>query len=124
VNRKIEKPIVQTFHRNMPKARPGRGYSKNEIFQAGVVNLRVALKRDIPIDKLRTSSHPENIEKLKKIFNEVKTIIQTQSSAEKRSKAKRPTSDKDTPAKRNSPKKEVSKTSKRTALKKIIKKSE
>jgi hypothetical protein len=124
VETKIEKPIVQTFHRGMPKSRNGRGYSMNEIFQAGVVNLQVALGRDIPIDKLRSSSYPENIKNLRKFFEQTKTIAKAQSSIERRVNQKSSIADKGTSTKRNSVKKQVSKKSKRSALKKIISKSD
>lgn len=121
---KIEKPIVQTFHRGMLKARNGRGYSMNEIFQAGVVNLQVALARDIPIDKFRTSSYPENIENLKKFFGQLKTKAKAQSSIEKGVDQKDPITDKGTSPKRKSPKKQTIKKSKKSTLKKIISKSD
>ncbi len=121
---KIEKPIVQTFHRGVPKARNGRGYSMNEIFQAGVVNLQVALAKDIPVDKLRTSSYPKNIENLRKFFGQLRTKAKTQSSIEKGVDRKDSATDKGTSPKRKSPKKQTTKKSKKSTLKKIISKSD
>jgi hypothetical protein len=107
----------------MLRARNGRGYSMNEIFQSGVVNLQVALARDIPIDKFRTSSYPENIENLKKFFGRLKIKAKTQSSIEKGVDQKDSITDKGTSPKRKSPKKQPIKKSKKSTLKKIISKS-
>jgi len=45
--------------------RNGRGYSKSELVQSGVTDIRVARKRKIPIDPFRKTTHKENIELLK-----------------------------------------------------------
>ena len=45
--------------------RNARGYSKSELVQSGVTDIRVARKRKIPIDPFRKTAHNDNIEQLK-----------------------------------------------------------
>jgi len=51
------------------RVRKGRGFSLKELKEAGLT-LRDALRHRIPVDRRRESSHPENIETLKKIRQE------------------------------------------------------
>jgi ribosomal protein L13E len=57
--------IVKTVSNGVPITRQGRGYSKNELVQSGVTDMRVARKRKIPVDPLRKTTNKENIEQLK-----------------------------------------------------------
>ncbi|AFU59547.1 MAG: ribosomal protein L13e [Nitrososphaera sp.] len=61
------KPTV----RNGYIVRAGRGYSLDELREAGL-DLRVARKSGVPVDMWRQTKYPENIEQLKSI---AKTII-------------------------------------------------
>ncbi len=53
------------------KTRKGRGFSLGELQEAGI-DLRLAKKLGIYIDKRRKSIHKENVEALKKYLEEVK----------------------------------------------------
>jgi ribosomal protein L13E len=57
--------IVKTVNNGVIITRNGRGYSKSELIQSGVTDIRVARKRKIPIDPFRKTTHKENIEQLK-----------------------------------------------------------
>lgn len=112
--KKIDKPFVQIFHHGKTGIRIGRGFSKQELLQVGIINSRVALSRRIPIDRFRSSSRSENIEILKRIFGETKPT--TRSTKHQGSKP-----DNMTVTKTNSTRKAPRK-GKRTAMQKIIKK--
>jgi len=58
----VAKPIV----RNGYIVRKGRGYSLEELKEAGL-DPRVARKSGVPVDVWRQTKHPENIEQLKSI---------------------------------------------------------
>ncbi len=57
--------IVKTVNNGVLITRNGRGYSKSELIQSGVTDIRVARKRRIPIDPFRKTTHKENVEQLK-----------------------------------------------------------
>lgn len=61
----IQNPIIKRWIHGVEKVRIGRGYSKPELLEVGLTNLRFAIKKGIPVDVLRTSKHRENIEQLK-----------------------------------------------------------
>jgi ribosomal protein L13E len=61
----IKRGIVKTVSNGVLITRQARGYSKNELVQSGVTDLRVARKKKIPVDPLRKNTHKENIEQLK-----------------------------------------------------------
>ena len=61
----LKRGIVKTVSNGVLITRQGRGYSKNELVQSGVTDMRVARKRKIPVDPLRKTIHKENIEQLK-----------------------------------------------------------
>ena len=61
----IKRGIVKTVNNGILTARNGRGYSKSELVQSGVTDIRVARKNKIPIDPFRKTTHKENIEQLK-----------------------------------------------------------
>jgi ribosomal protein L13E len=61
----IKRGIVKTVSNGKLISRDGRGYSKNELIQSGITDIRVARKINIPIDPFRNSSREENIEQLK-----------------------------------------------------------
>lgn len=51
------------------RVRKGRGFSLKELKEAGLT-LHDALRYKIPVDRRRESSHPENVETLKKTHQE------------------------------------------------------
>ncbi|HEX5921327.1 MAG TPA: hypothetical protein VFY55_06075 [Nitrososphaeraceae archaeon] len=61
----IRSGIVKTVANGVLISRHGRGYSKDEIVQSGVTDIRIARKKKIPIDPFRKTAHNENIEQLK-----------------------------------------------------------
>ena len=64
----VKRGIVKTVNNGIIIIRNGRGYSKSELVQSGVTDIRVARKRKIPIDPFRKTTHKENIEQLKGIL--------------------------------------------------------
>ncbi len=84
---KVEKPIVKIFHHGMRRIRTGRGFSKAELVQVGILNVYTAASKGIHLDKLRKTLHPENVERLTKFLsyktadsNTVSTATKTRSS--------------------------------------------
>jgi ribosomal protein L13E len=67
----INKPIVKRPIRNIELVRKGRGFSKSEIKESGLNNIRIARKGGIPVDVFRKTKIPENIERLKPIVKEI-----------------------------------------------------
>jgi|SoiMethySBSTD1v2_1073268.scaffolds.fasta_scaffold01714_9 ribosomal protein L13E len=67
----IVKPIVKREIRDIKLIRKGRGFSWSELNEAGLDNLKVVRKNRIPIDMLRKTKIPENIEQLKPVVKEL-----------------------------------------------------
>ena len=67
----INKPIVKSPIRNIELIRKGRGFSKPELKESGLNNIRIARKSGIPVDVFRKTKIPENIEQLEPIVKEV-----------------------------------------------------
>jgi ribosomal protein L13E len=67
----INKPIVKRPIRNIELVRKGRGFSKPELYESGLNNIRIAMKSGIPVDVLRKTKISENIEQLKPIVKEI-----------------------------------------------------
>ena len=61
----IKRGIVKTVSNGKVFSRNARGYSKDELIQSGVTDIRIARKINIPIDPFRKSSHEGNVEQLK-----------------------------------------------------------
>jgi ribosomal protein L13E len=61
------KPIVKRQIRGVKFIRHGRGFSKSELKEAGIFDIRMAKNRGIPIDVLRKTTKAENIEELRPI---------------------------------------------------------
>lgn len=80
----VKRGIVKTVNNGIIVIRNGRGYSKSELVQSGVTDIRVARKRKIPIDPFRKTAHKENIEQLKVILDRESPKIE---SKEKRKRA-------------------------------------
>ena len=66
----IKQGIVKTVTNGILISRHGRGYSKNELLQSGVTDIRIARKNKIPIDPFRTTTYEENIEQLRAFLNQ------------------------------------------------------
>ncbi len=116
-----EKPIVKYFRNGIPIIRSGRGFSVTEVTQAGFLNFRVARSKGILIDTFRTSSYPENVDKLSKIFNETKTTIKRPAASKEKTRSRKSATRVEKSTKGISPKKESSAAPKKRArISKII----
>ena len=76
----INKPIVKRSIRGIELVRKGRGFSKSELKESGIDNIKIARKNGIPVDDLRKTRIPENIEQLKPIVTKIlgsKKIVKT-----------------------------------------------
>ena len=78
----IKHGIVKRVTNGVIISRHGRGYSKDELVQSGVTDIRIASKRKIPIDPFRKTAHSENIEQLKAYFS--KEISKTTSKVKQK----------------------------------------
>jgi ribosomal protein L13E len=67
----INKPIVKRPIRNIELVRKGGGFSKPELNESGLNNIRIARKSGIPVDVLRKTKISKNIEQLKPIVKEI-----------------------------------------------------
>jgi ribosomal protein L13E len=67
----IDKPIVRRSIRGVEFVRKGRGFSKSELKESGIDNIKIARKNGIPVDDLRKTRIPENIEQLKPIATKI-----------------------------------------------------
>lgn len=67
----MNRGTVKTVSNGKLFSRHGRGYSKNELTQSGITDIRVARKINIPIDPFRKSSREENIEQLRALLQAV-----------------------------------------------------
>jgi ribosomal protein L13E len=73
----INKPIVKRQIRGVELVRNGRGFSKSELKEVGIVNIRMAKNKGIPIDLLRKTTIPENVEQLKPIAKDISNLRKT-----------------------------------------------
>ncbi len=84
-------PIVKRTFRGVNTSRIGRGYSKAELREAGLSNIRLGKNRGIRIDVLRKTSHQENIERLKGLissFSRANKSVSGKHTRKKRSESK------------------------------------
>ena len=72
----IKRGMVKTVTNGIQISRRGRGYSKNELLQSGVTDIRTARKNRVPIDPFRTTVYEENIEKLKAFLKSKKFKVE------------------------------------------------
>jgi ribosomal protein L13E len=84
----IKRGIVKRVTNGVIISRHGRGYSKYELVQSGVTDIRIGSKRKIPIDPFRKTAHNENIEQLKAYFS--KEISKTTSKVKQKRIRKTP----------------------------------
>ena len=71
MKRRINKPIIKHQIRDIEIIRRGRGFSRSELKDSGLNNIKIARKNGIPVDMLRNTKNPENIEQLKPIVREI-----------------------------------------------------
>jgi ribosomal protein L13E len=73
-------PIIKHWKRGIEIARGGRGYSNAELDEVGLRDLRNVRNHGIPVDSLRKTNYPENVERLKVV---ARTIIDFRESKTK-----------------------------------------
>ena len=89
-----EKSLVFTNRKGVPRSRRGRGYSKKEIAEAfakiGLGNQNISKVRSyhIPVDKLRRSTHSENVKELTKVLKKYLQSKKTKNKGKKQSQTK------------------------------------
>ena len=81
----VKKPIVKFKGKNSASTRVGRGYSLKELYESGIKNYRHAKTHGIPVDKLRNTSHKENVDSLRDV---TKTVYEPKKVREKPSEDK------------------------------------
>ena len=67
----VSKPITKRQIRGITLVRNGRGFSKSELKEVGIVNIRMAKNKGIPIDLLRKTTIADNVEQLKPIAKDI-----------------------------------------------------
>ena len=75
----INKPTVKRSIRGIELVRKGRGFFKLELKESGIDNI-IARKNGIPVDDLRKTRIPENIEQVKPLVTKIldsKKIVKT-----------------------------------------------
>jgi ribosomal L13e-like protein len=95
----VQEPTIKRWNRGMQIVRAGRGYSKAELGEVGLRDVRRARNHGIPVDPLRTTSYPENVDRLRGV---AKTIIDSKIDA-REPKTERRDSKKKTEVKRKTP---------------------
>jgi ribosomal protein L13E len=74
----INKPIVKRQIRGVEFIRNGRGFSKSELKEAGIDNIDIAKNKGIPVDLLRNTTIPENVEQLRPIAKDILNLRKQQ----------------------------------------------
>ena len=76
----IKKPVVKRSIKGIELVRRGRGFSRSELKESGIDNIIIARKNGIPVDEMRKTTIPENIEQLKPIATKIldsKKVVKT-----------------------------------------------
>lgn len=120
VQKIAEKAIVKIFRKGVPSVRFGRGFSMTEVRQAGILNYQFARSKGIFIDTFRTSSYPENVEKLSKIFDNARANVKPKTGAKGKSRSRKSATKAEDTTKGTSPKKEPVARKKRASIGKIV----
>jgi ribosomal protein L13E len=76
----VDGPTIKRWERDIEIVRSGRGYSKAELVEVGLRDLRNVRNHGIPVDPLRKTSYSENVERLKVV---AKTIVESRESKTK-----------------------------------------
>lgn len=77
----INKPIVKRQIRRVKFIRSARGFSKSELKEVGLINMSMAKSNGIPIDLLRKTKNPENVEQLKLISKDILNLRNSRKKA-------------------------------------------
>ena len=73
----VNKPIIKRQIRGVKFIRNGRGFSKSELKEVGIINIRMAKNKGIPVDLLRKTKNPENVKQLKLIAKDILNLRKT-----------------------------------------------
>lgn len=96
---RVQGAIIKRWNRGIEIVRAGRGYSKAELEEVGLRDVRAARNHGIPVDALRNTNYPENVEQLRAA---AKTIIDFRKpKTEKRDSRKRTEVKRKTPTSKN-----------------------
>jgi hypothetical protein len=96
----VQEPIIKRWNRGIQIVRAGRGYSKAEMKEVGLHDVRSARNQGIPVDALRSTNYPENVEQLRAV---AKTIIDSRKIDTIKPKTEKRDSKKRTEIKRKRP---------------------
>ena len=96
----VQEPIVKRWNRGIQLVRAGRGYSKAELGEVGLRDVRNARNHGIPVDPLRSTKYPENVDQLRVI---AKTIIDSRKIDAIKPKTEKRDTEKRTKVKRKTP---------------------
>ena len=110
---------MKIFHHGMRRIRTGRGFSKAELVQVGILNVYTAASKGIHLDKWRKTVHPENVERLKK-FLSYKTAKSNTVSTATKTRSSKSTATKEENKKKITNKKKPEKSKKNRGIAKII----
>jgi ribosomal protein L13E len=75
---RITRPIVKRKIRGVKFIRNGRGFSKAELNEVGIINISIAKGSGIPVDLIRKTKNPENVEQLKPIAKDILNLRKKQ----------------------------------------------
>jgi ribosomal protein L13E len=75
---RINKPIVKRQIRDVRFIRSGRGFSKSELKEVGVINFTMAKNKGVPVDLLRKTTIAENVEQLKLVAKDILNMSKQQ----------------------------------------------
>jgi len=84
----VEDPIVKIFHHGMRRTRTGRGFSKAELVQVGILNVYTAASKGIHLDKWRKTSTKTRSSKSTATKGENKKKITNKKKPEKSKKSR------------------------------------
>jgi ribosomal protein L13E len=77
IKMRINKPIIKRKIRGVKFIRNGRGFSKAELNEIGIINISTAKNKGLPIDLVRKTKNPENVEQLKPIAKGILNLRKT-----------------------------------------------
>jgi hypothetical protein len=90
----LQGAIIKRWNRGIEIVRAGRGYSKAELEEVGLRDIRAARNHGIPVDALRNTNYPENVEQLRavaKTINDFRIPKTEKRDSKKRTEVKRKT---------------------------------
>lgn len=96
----VREPIIKRWNRGIQIVRAGRGYSKAELGEVGLRDVRSARNHGIPVDPMRTTKYPENVDQLRGV---AKTIIDSRKIDSRKPKTEKQVNKKKTEVKRKTP---------------------